>query len=442
MSSDAAGLSGETSEVTLGLLHDVRFQHFALAKALQQIAQNALVYGLFIAFIAGQDTYVAGSAFVLASVLPSVLLSLPGGIVADRLPNKLVIIAVAVFRVLIVTRFIGSDLSLLTVVVCTFLIFTLYQFHAPAENEAVVMVTRPENTTAALAWLQALSLLAQVIGAGAVAPLAIDLAGGDALFILVALLFVASGVYYWLIPNLTPPRPMEAQRLGWWSSLPEGYRAIRGDRLVLQTTVLRVLNDTAMLMVLVAAPKFIEDTLDSSPENAIYIASPGAIGLAVGLMVTPALSRLIGVRVLSVVGYVFFAGVLACLPFIQAISGPVLDTLYWWDTVTSKAGLSPEIATTLVLLPFAGFGSSVIQVSSRAAVYARIHPGLIGQVLATQAALGSVTAVIPTFIAGGLLDLLPVEAFLAGLTAVTIGAAVFGYAAAGRGATTTGEQVS
>jgi MFS family permease len=177
-------------------------------------------------------------------------------------------------------------------------------------------------------------------------------------------------------------------------------------------------------MVLVAAPKFIEDTLDSSPENAIYIASPGAIGLALGLMVTPALSRVIGVRVLSVVGYVFFAGVLACLPFIHAISGPVLDTLYWWNTVTSKAGLSPEIATTLVLLPFAGFGSSVIQVSSRAAVYARIHPGLIGQVLATQAALGSVTAVIPTFIAGGLLDLLPVEAFLAGLTAVTIGAAV------------------
>lgn len=430
MSREAAGSARKLTDATPGLLQDERFRHFAVAKTLQLIAQNALVYGLFIGFIAHQNTYLAGSAFVLASVLPSVFLSLPGGIVADRLPNKLVMVTVMIFRILIVSRFFGSSLSLEAVVVLTFLVFTVYQFYAPAENEAVVMVTRPENTTAALAWLQALSLLAQVLGAGVLAPVAIDLLGNDGLFFFVALLFVASGVLFWMIPRLTPEKAVESLRLGWWSSLPEGYRAIRGDRVVAQVTVLRVLTDTAMLMILVAAPKFIEDALNSSPDKAIYIASPGALGLALGLAVAPPLSRIISIRVLTPIGYALFVAVIACLPFVGQVSGPVLGFFTWWDRIRSTAGLSPEIATTLVLLPFAGFGASVVEVASRAAVYKHIPAGLIGQVLATQSAAGSLVAVVPTFLAGALLDLLPVEVFLTALAAIAIGTGVFAFTAA------------
>jgi hypothetical protein len=72
-----------------------------------------------------------------------------------------------------------------------------------------------------------------------------------------------------------------------------------------------------------------------------------------------------------------------------------------------------------------------VQVASRAAVYQKVKPGLIGQVLATQSGLGSLSAVIPTFLAGALLDVLPVTVFLTGLAAVAIGAAILGYAAAG-----------
>lgn len=426
------GTDNEAPAARRSLLQNDRFRRFAIAKTLQLSGQNALVYGLFIAYVTKQDSYIAGSAFVLASVLPSVLLSLPGGIVADRLPNKLVIIGVMVVRIAIVARFFGSGLSLESVIALTFLIFTAYQFFTPAENEAVVTLTRPEDNPGALAWLQALSLLAQVAGAGIIAPLAIDLLGTDGLFAIVTLLFVISGVLYWLSPRLTPQRAVDAYRLSWWSSLPAGYRAIRSDRLVMQVTVLRVLNDTAMLMVLVAAPKFITDALDSSPENAIYIASPAAIGLALGLMVAAPLSRIVSARILTPLGYGFFVAVLCCLPFIEQISGPMLDALSWWDQVRSTAGLSPEIATTLLLLPFAGFGISVVQVSSRAAVYARISPGLLGQVLATQSALGSLAAVVPTFLAGALLDVLPVEVFLTALAAAAIAAAVFGYAGAGQ----------
>ena len=61
------------------LLANPRFVRFALAKFLQLAAQNSLIYGLFILVISKQESSLATSAFVLTSVLPSIVLSLPGG---------------------------------------------------------------------------------------------------------------------------------------------------------------------------------------------------------------------------------------------------------------------------------------------------------------------------------------------------------------------------
>ena len=115
-----------------GVLAEPRFRRFALAKTLQLTGQNALVYGLFIAFITEQSTYIAGSAFVLATVLPSVFLSVPGGLVADRLPNKAVLLSVLLIRGAIIWQFIDADLSLQAVILLTFLTFafTMVAFRA------------------------------------------------------------------------------------------------------------------------------------------------------------------------------------------------------------------------------------------------------------------------------------------------------------------------
>ena len=43
------------------------------------------------------------------------------------------------------------------------------------------------------------------------------------------------------------------------------------------------------------------------------------------------------------------------------------------------------------------------------------------------AAAGSVAAVFPTFLAGAILNLVPVEAFLGGLAVVSLAAVIFGF---------------
>jgi hypothetical protein len=74
-------------EEALGLLRRPRFRRYALAKFSQLAGQNALIYGLFILVASGQETALATSAVVLAAAIPSILLSVPAGVVADFAPK-------------------------------------------------------------------------------------------------------------------------------------------------------------------------------------------------------------------------------------------------------------------------------------------------------------------------------------------------------------------
>ena len=107
----------ETSPETFRLLKDPRFLRYGWAKFLSLLAQNALIYGLFIDVINVQESSLATAAFVLASVVPSILLSLPGGLFSDLAPNKFALLSVMCVRLVIVFLFLdhGGALPLVAV---------------------------------------------------------------------------------------------------------------------------------------------------------------------------------------------------------------------------------------------------------------------------------------------------------------------------------------
>ncbi len=147
------------------LLHNQRFVRFAFAKFLQLLAQYVLIYGLFIAVISRQESSLTTSAFVLASIVPSVIPSVPGGLVADLLPKKLILTLSMAARIVIVLFFLGSDLGLNLVLILTFLTWTANQFFTPAESAAVPAIAAPNQINTATSLLHAISLVAQLTGA-------------------------------------------------------------------------------------------------------------------------------------------------------------------------------------------------------------------------------------------------------------------------------------
>ncbi len=68
-----------------------------------------------------------------------------------------------------------------------------------------------------------------------------------------------------------------------------------------------------------------------------------------------------------------------------------------------------------------------MQVSTRTVVYRRVPSQLIAQVFATQSAVSSIATLLPTFVAGALLDLLPVEVVLVGFAAGLAGLAIAAF---------------
>jgi len=400
------------------LLLDPRFRQFSLAKLLQLAGQNALIYGLFILVIEKQDSSLSTSLFVLGSVLPSVVLSIPGGVVADATPRKMTILLMLVARLAIILMFIRFEVSLPLVLGLTLLIWSIYQFYSPAENAALVAVTPPGMLVQANVVMYVISLLAQLGGAGFIAPAALKTFDDSGLFV-VTLLLVFGGLYlYASIPSLSPAQPSR-QRDGLVRSFSFGLRYFRADPLAMRAMLQFVLLSSATTMVIVAVPRYLEDVLSTGVINAVYVFSPGAVGVAFGLAVAPLMTRILGGPTVTLMGFVAFALALAALAAVDPLSEAMQEWAYFeWTRETFHVNL--RVATTMVIVPFGGAGIALVNVSSRALIYERAESARLGQIFATQSAIGSIASIIPTLAAGILVDRIDVRFFLGGVAALLV----------------------
>lgn len=400
------------------LLLDQRFRQFSLAKLLQLAGQNALIYGLFILVIEKQDSSLSTSLFVLGSVLPSVVLSIPGGVVADATPRKMTILLMLVARLAIILMFIRFEVSLPLVLGLTLLIWSIYQFYSPAENAALVAVTPPGMLVQANVVMYVISLLAQLGGAGFIAPAALKTFDDSGLFV-VTLLLVFGGLYlYASIPSLSPAQPSR-QRDGLVRSFSFGLRYFRADPLATRAMLQFVLLSSATTMVIVAVPRYLEDVLSTGVINAVYVFSPGAVGVAFGLAVAPLMTRVLGGPTVTLIGFVAFAVALAALAAVDPLSQAMQEWAYFeWARETFHVNL--RVAATMVIVPFGGVGVALVNVSSRALIYERAESARLGQIFATQSAIGSIASIIPTLTAGILVDRIDVRFFLGGVAALLV----------------------
>jgi hypothetical protein len=391
-----------------------RFIRYALAKFLQLTAQNSLIYGLFILIVSQQASSLATSAFVLTSILPSIVLSLPGGVLGDALPNKLTLVWTLLIRLGIAWTFFQHDLGLAIVLGLTTLNWAVYQFYTPGENAAVPALVQSGQLGAATALLQAVSLMAQLGGAGLLAPLSLKVLGDEGLFAIVCALLLAALILFISIPHMSLKTDAPRGRMGWLRALPVGIRTIRGSSDLLRATILRVVLDAGFVMLVVAAPLLVTEVLDAAPENAIYLVAPGALGIAAGLVIAPALARWTSQRVFIWTGYSLAMVTVLLLAWVPDVAR-LLDerTFLPLEQLQDTFGVGREIATTLLLLPIGGLGMSLVQVASRASVYEYAATSTIAQVFATQSAIGSVAALVPAILAGLFLDVMDVATVLA-----------------------------
>jgi MFS family permease len=392
------------------LLRDERFRLFAAAKLLQQSAQNALLYGLFIIVVREQDSALATSAFVIAMTAPSVLLSIPGAVLAESMPRKLALLLALAARAAIAWAFIGADPSIGLAVGLALSVSAVQQVFGPAESSALRSIVPDEKLGQGAALTNAITLLSQALGAGLLAPLTIKTGSEDHLFVLVFALLLASAVVYLAIPRLTPSRAVPRERAGLLASLPVGWRTIRSKTETTQIAMLSVTMDATLGALIVVVPLFVTDVLNTSAENAVYVFAPAAIGLAFGLLIAPPLLALLPPRPIVLFGFLLTVGVMFALPFVHDVARELDErTFLPLSWVQDWLNVRREIAATSLLLVVGGLGVSLVEVGTRTALYRAAPAHAVGQVLSTKATLGALASIVPTLTVGLLLDVLSPE---------------------------------
>jgi MFS family permease len=385
---------------------DPRLRHLLAAKACVDVAENALIYALLIAVVVQSGSSIHSTLLVVAITVPAILFGIPAGIVADRLPKRLVLATALVVRVALAAGLVivANDLRWLYALVFAFA--AVGQVFPPTWIALLPLFAGVERLSRAHALLNLAQLGGQVFGVVALAPLLLKLLDARAVYVASGLFLIGALVFVLRLGTVPRPRadapPTQTRARGGIRGLFAGWAAIRADTRMyiaaMQLTVVAAL----LKSLIVLFPYYTQQVLRLAPENTVYVAAPAAIGAAVGLALAPALGALGRARVASA-GFGIFLVALGAMALATTLQPFVADTLHLGFTgLARRLHVLPAVPTAMLFAVPLGFGIAVHLVAARTVLNERAPEAMQGRIFATLNALGNLATLPPLFLAGGL----------------------------------------
>jgi DHA3 family macrolide efflux protein-like MFS transporter len=338
-----------------------------------------------------------------AAYLPYLLLALPGGVLADRLPRRSIMIAADLARLLLVATLpllhsLGA-LSILVLGLVTVGVESGAALFYPARDALLPALAPPARLAHANALLQTSWQLAFLIGP-ALAGVLLPYSGLVHLFSIDALTFLVSLAAVAAIATPRSPSP-GARKATAWLDVREGARFAWRDRRM-RAILLVTAADNLFLMgpAIVGMVLFVRDVLHLGPDQGAWITACYAGGAIVG---APLMARFAHRAPL---GNLLLAGIV--------LDGLTFLPLFW---VRSFAGAAATIAFHSLFIP-------MITVSRTTLIQRSVPARLQGRMFAlVQMAVIGMTA-LSTFATGLVGEWVPAPtiflaaAFLAAATAL------------------------
>jgi Na+/melibiose symporter-like transporter len=315
-----------------------------LAQLLSQIVFNAANYGVIAIVTAITHSTVMVGLAIVSFTLPAVPFSLLAGVYVDYLNKRLVLWVSNALRAattgLIVVALLWNPHMLIPLYFLTFVISLITQFFTPAEASAIPLLVSKNDLVPALSLFNITLTLAQALGflllGGLITALFppfhlslgfmnVQVQSFDMLFALVALVYVICTLLILLIPARVLQQRQSAESellrsLGkqTWKiirhDVREAWAYIRKDRQLL-LALLRVSYVSILLLVIgeLAGP-FVVNVLHLPVQAMPLILAPAGIGLVLGGLIMPYLTRQLGKSRTIALGSLCTAGGLILLP--------------------------------------------------------------------------------------------------------------------------------
>lgn len=369
-----------------GLVKNRPFLALWIGQLLSQVADKVF----FVLLISLLDNYKTTlgqnsmrSILMLAFTLPAILFGSAGGIFVDRFGKKQVLVASDVIRGLLTLAIPWLPREFLILLVITFLISTVTQFFAPAEQAAIPLLVRSESLMAANALFTTTMMGALIVGFAVGEPL-LSLArfwgkdyGGE---ILVGGLYLLAAVIMQLIPfKEETPAVAGLGTVHPWTDLKEGLRYLKKNRLVwnamVQMTILySVFAALTVLTIDLAAQIGLKSTQFG------FVLAAAGVGMVFGAAILGHWGDRFHHKPLPLIGFLSMAFVLGVFSFVNNL----------WVGL----GLSALL----------GVGASLIGVPMQTLIQQQTPAAMHGKVFGFQNNLVNIALSAPLAITGPLTD--------------------------------------
>ena len=416
------------------LLQDLGFRHYWISRALSAAGHNALVYAFLVLVVRETGSSVHTSLLILAFILPPATLASVSGVVTDRLPRGLILFIGHLLRALLAVAFVASNGDVWVIYGIALGVGVVGQFSGPVESALLPHIVERQVLTRANSMFNLGGALGQVLGVLILAPLFLKTVGADSLFTVIALLYVVAAALLLTVPNLGFRELSEAQRhsthvtfRGVRAEFAEGWQTLRQDRTAYMGMMLLVLGSTSLLVTAGLAPRFAEQVLGISTENAIYVFAPATLGIILGLRVVDWLTQQVSKSWVVTAGFIMVVLSTVAMAMVPQ-SARLLENqnplgLFSGGLFGTTAA---RIMVTLVFAGMTGFAYSVVNVAGRSLLNERVPMPMQGRVFAAQTVLSNLASVVPLLVAGALADWWGVSPVLIAVAVAVLLIAVWG----------------
>jgi MFS family permease len=400
----------------LAVFRNRSFLRLWLSQAATQIGGNMVLFGLTVIVSASQPN-TAVSLLILSFLVPAVLFSAVAGVYVDRIDRRLVLIATNALRgFAILGLFLVGD-NFLLILLLNIFVSTVTVFFAPAEAAMIPEVV-PRNQLFAANGVFTLTLNAAfALGFALLGPLVINIAGPQAVILIVAALYLIAAAFCWTLPSSPPPalaatdtgpHPVGETKVAVQSTIAqmrEGLDFIRGNRSIGWSLLYLGISASLVGVLGVLGPDFAETALGLEPKDFTVIVLPLGGGIVMGILLLNAYGKFLPRRRVIEGGLITLGLMLALL----SISGPISRILQNADNASSLLDLSAvtSLLAVVVFIAFvAGVAYGAIAIPSQTQLQEDLPEDVRGRVFGVLNMLVSVSSFLPIIVVGPISDLI------------------------------------
>ncbi len=400
-------------EAELRLLSNPPFRRLLESRVLGQAAQNAMLYALLILVVKDSGSSINSTLLIVAFTLPTIILGIPAGTLADLLPKRFSLTLGYLLRALVAGALVYYRGSVGYVYLLAAALSTVGLVFAPAEAAVVPSIVRRDQLPAANSLMILTLVLGQVAGAVVIAPLLIKLIGEGAVFVVCVGLFLgATYIIGWLASGFTKAQE-KPPSIGFMEATREGFRILRTNRHAYLAIAYLITAVALSRVLVILMPKYVTDVLQISPEDTVFVAAPAAIGAGIGLLVAPPLTNWLGAWRVVVAGFAVFVLALIGLGFVVYVRDFIESNLnFGISFVEKEVGVSSVITVTMLLAIPIGFAFTLTNVAARVVMNEQAPPEAQGRVFGVQMALGDLLTIVPLLLVGVVAEVVGARATL------------------------------